>query len=115
MGPQTALCMPGTVQCSKCPGWRSACPGRYGALSARDGALHGQNGALCIPLSSPEHLARWSAVSPQLNLLVPVPLQGQAAQRHTVMSASLSGGQVFLSPQWMAAHLAAPPLGCPPL
>lgn len=122
MGPQTALCVPGMVRCSECPGWHSACPGQYGALSARDGALHArdgalhaQNGALRIPLGSPEHLARWSAVSIRLNLLVPVPLQGQAAQRHTVVSASLSGGQVFLSPQWTAAHLAAPPLGCPPL
>ena len=108
------------------PGRCSACPGR--ALRAgtvlcvpRTGSAC-QDGALRIPLLA--LLTRGATGRapgplvcgvPTLNLLVPVLLQGQAAQLHTVMSASLSGGQGFLSPQRTAAHLAAPPLGCPPL
>ena len=95
------------------PGWCSACPGR--ALRAQDGALRVP--LLALLTRGATGLAPGPLVCsvPTLNLLVPVLLQGQAAQLHTVMSASLSGGQGFLSPQWTAAHLAAPPLGCPPV
>ena len=131
------LCMPG--RCSACPG-RALCAGMVlcvpGTGSAcRDSALRAWDG-LCVPgrcSACPGWALRIPLLAlltrgatgrapgplvcgvPTLNLLVPVLLQGQAAQLHTVMSASLSGGQGFLSPQRTAAHLAAPPLGCPPL
>ena len=114
---QDGLCVPG--RCSACPG-RALRVGTVLCVPRTGSAC--QDGALRIPLLA--LLTRGATGRapgplvcgvPTLNLLVPVLLQGQAAQLHTVVSASLSGGQGFLSPQRTAAHLAAPPLGCPPL
>ena len=89
------LCVPG--RCSACPG-RALRAGTVLCVPGTGSAC--RDGALRIPLLA---LLTRGATSrapgplvcgvPTLNLLVPVLLQGQAAQLHTVVSASLSGGK----------------------